>query len=70
MFGRLEERAERAGSTRAAALSAELAERIASELPAGFQVEATTAGVRLSGRRIGARFALEPGLRWLLARIR
>jgi hypothetical protein len=70
MFERLVERAEQAGKRRAAAIGADLAERMGSELPDGVEVEATTAGVRLSGRRIGARFALEPGLRWLLARMR
>ena len=70
MFEQLAQRAERAGKRRATALSAALAERIRGEVPDGVEVELTTDGVRLSGQRIGARFALEPGLRWLLARIR
>ncbi|HEX8442085.1 MAG TPA: hypothetical protein VF631_00390 [Allosphingosinicella sp.] len=70
MFERLADRAERAGRKRAGALSAALAERVKDELPRGVQVEVTGDGLRLSGRGIGARFALEPGLRWLLARIR
>jgi hypothetical protein len=44
MFERLVERAEQAGKRRAAAIGADLAERMGSELPDGVEVEATTAG--------------------------
>jgi hypothetical protein len=70
MFKRLVKRAERAGRSRARAFGDGLAERMRAELPVDVEVEASEDGVRLSGRRIAARFALEPGLRWLLARVR
>jgi hypothetical protein len=70
MFERFAGRAERAGRQRARALTAALAERITAELPRGLEAEATEAGVLLSGKRLRARFTLEPALRWLLARMR
>lgn len=36
----------------------------------GVVIEALDEGVIVSGRRIGARFALDPALRWLVARVR
>lgn len=69
MFEPLIDRTERAGMERARRLSTDLAERLRSELPPGIEAEATEAGVSLSGPRIGARFAVEPDLRWLMARM-
>jgi hypothetical protein len=65
MFEALLARAERRARRRARALSAELAARIEGERLAGVTVEAEEAGVRLGGRGLGRRFALEPALRWL-----
>jgi hypothetical protein len=45
----------------------ELAEALREAAPAGVRVESEAEGVALSGRGIARRFALEPGLRWLLA---
>ena len=67
MFEALTARAERAARRRAEALSAALAERIEAERPPGVTVESAEAGVRLAGRRLGRRIALEPALRWLIA---
>ncbi len=69
MFERLVDRAERLGRVRARALSARLAERIQAELPADIAAEASEAGVRLSGPRLGARLALDARLRWLAKRV-
>lgn len=65
MFERLLARAERLARRRARAASAALAARIEGEGLPGVTVEAEAAGVRLSGRGLGRRFALEPALRWL-----
>lgn len=70
MFERMTERAERAGRRKARAVSADLAARMRAELPGDIAAEAADEGVILSGRGIGARFALDPALRWLLARVR
>ena len=65
MFEALAARAERAARRRAAALSAELADRIEAERLRGVTVAADEDGVRLAGRGLGRRVALEPALRWL-----
>lgn len=70
MFGDLIARVERAAELRAGKHGAELAERIAAELPTGVAVEADQEEVRISGRGLGRRFALDPALRWLLAGLR
>jgi len=67
MFERLSARIERAAAQRARARGAGLAARIADELPSGVTAEADESGVRLSGRGLRRRFALEPALRWLIA---
>jgi hypothetical protein len=56
--------AERAARRR----TAMLAERLRTEMPPGVAVEAVAEGVRLSGRGIGRRFALDPELRRMALR--
>jgi hypothetical protein len=45
----------------------ELVEALREEAPAGVEVGVEDEAVVLSGHGLGRRFALEPGLRWLLA---
>ena len=45
----------------------ELAEALRDEAPAGVEIGEEEEAVVLSGRGLARRFALEPGLRWLLA---
>jgi hypothetical protein len=70
MFERLTARAQGAARRRARALSHELAARIEGERLRGVTVAADEDGVRLSGRALGRRFALEPALRWLIMGLR
>jgi ABC-type transport system involved in cytochrome bd biosynthesis fused ATPase/permease subunit len=70
MFERLMARAMRAAESRGSATSAQLAERLKQELPRGIDVIVEDRGVRLSGRGLARRFALDPALRWLTARLR
>lgn len=70
MFEALTARAQHAARRRARALSTELAARIEGEGLRGLAVEANEDGVRLSGRGLGRRFALEPALRWLIMGLR
>ena len=44
-----------------------LAAALGDEAPAGVEVSAEEEGVVLSGRGLGRRLALDPGLRWLWA---
>jgi hypothetical protein len=69
MFERLLERAGRAAERRAGAKARALAERLGDKLPPGIEARAEAEGVVLSGRAIARRFALEPGLRWLIGRL-
>jgi ABC-type transport system involved in cytochrome bd biosynthesis fused ATPase/permease subunit len=69
MFERAMERARRAAEARAKARAAALAEQMREEAPRGIEVFVDNAGVRLSGRGLGRRFALDPALRWLAARL-
>jgi hypothetical protein len=55
--------ARRAADARRSALAAELRE----EAPEGVRVAEEMEAVTLEGRALGRRFAIEPGLRWLLA---
>ena len=64
--GRLRRLADRAVARR----RLEAAERIGAGLPQGIEAERVAGGVRLSGRGLKRRFALEPALRWLLMRLR
>jgi hypothetical protein len=69
-FGRLAERARARAEAHAAAAARRLAADAAAAAPAGVAVEAVAGGVRLSARGLKRRFALEPGLRWLIGRVR
>jgi hypothetical protein len=44
-----------------------LADAIGESAPAGVRASESEQGVVLSGRGLGRRLALEPGLRWLVA---
>ncbi len=70
MFERMTARAGEAARRRARERKAELAERVAAELPPGIAVEQAEEGIALSGRDIRRRFALEPALRWLVGGLR
>jgi hypothetical protein len=65
MFERLVERVDALAERRARARAAALAERLQAELPRGIAAAADAEGVRLSGRGIVRRFALDPALRWM-----
>lgn len=66
MFERLEARARRAAAARAAGIAGEIADRLAGELPRGISAEAVSGGVRISGRAVKRRLALEPALRAMI----
>jgi len=68
MFETLIERAGHIAERRAAARIAGLAEQMQGALPRGVTAEASAEGVRLLGRGLRRRFALEPALRWLRLR--
>ena len=70
MFEKLEERARRHAEAAAANRRDAIATELARQAPRGVRVETTAAGVTLSGYRLARRFALEPALRALLARVR
>ena len=70
MLEGLEDRAQRAARRRIEARGAQLAERLRAALPGGIVVEAAAGEVRLRGRNLARRFALEPALRWLTAALR
>jgi uncharacterized protein YbjQ (UPF0145 family) len=70
MFDRVIGRALRRAERRAMESMVELTERMRAEAPHGIEVEATSEGVRLSGRGLRLRIALEPALRRLLAGLR
>jgi hypothetical protein len=68
MFERLTERAISAARAHAEARADSLHERMRNELPAGIGAERVAEGVRVSGRGLQRRLALEPGLRRLIGR--
>jgi hypothetical protein len=70
MFERITKRAVRVAEAKAQGRAAELAERMKEELPRGIAVAVEDRGIRLSGRQLARRFALDPALRWLTARLR
>jgi hypothetical protein len=70
MFERITERAVRAAEAKARARAAQLAAGMKKELPRGIEVVVEDRGIRLSGRQLARRFALDPALRWLTARLR
>jgi hypothetical protein len=65
MFERMAERVKRLAERCAEGRVLELTARLRAELPHGIDAEAAEGGVRLRGRGLGRRFALEPELRWL-----
>jgi hypothetical protein len=67
MFERLKARAQARAETVARRRRDELAEVLSEEAPAGVEVGVEDGAVVLSGRGLGRRFAVEPGLRWLVA---
>ena len=70
MFETMLERGRQAAERAAERRTRMLAERLRAELPDGIETEAGTGGVTLSGRGMGPRFALDPALRWIVARLR
>ena len=69
MFERMAALAEARAQAHAAEQRRRLAERLAERLPAGVHAEAVERGVRLSGRALSRRLALDSGLRWLAAEL-
>ena len=70
MLERVIARVERAAAARARSAIRRLAERIRDESPSGIQATEEAGGIRLSGRALRRRFALDPALRWLIARLK
>ncbi|HLL59543.1 MAG TPA: hypothetical protein VK391_06600 [Allosphingosinicella sp.] len=70
MFERTMRRATALASQRAERRAAELAERLKGAAGRGILVDTVQGGVRLSGRGLRRRLALEPALRWLTAALR
>jgi len=66
MFDGLEARVRRRLEARARARREALAAELAQALPKDMQIEAAEEGVRLSGRGLVRRYALDPALRWLI----
>jgi hypothetical protein len=69
MFEGLADRVWGAAEARGRARAAELAHRAAEALPRGISASAEGDGVRLEGRGLGRRMALEPALRLFWARL-
>ena len=69
MFERMEERVRRSAGAIARARAQRAAEQLNGELPQGLSAEAQEDGVRLVGRGLFRRLALDPVLRALLARL-
>lgn len=67
MFGRLTGRAAKLAEARAAGRRERLAGRLRAAAMAGVAVGEEGERVVLSGRGLGARMALDPELRWLVA---
>ncbi|HEX8214269.1 MAG TPA: hypothetical protein VF582_02225 [Allosphingosinicella sp.] len=68
MLAQMAERVRRKAEQRAQELVLELTQRLRAELPGAIEAEADEGGVRLTGRNLRRRFALEPALRWLRLR--
>ena len=66
MFERLVSRIEGRAERRAEETALVLSERMRAALPRGIEVKPVRRGVRLSGRGLMRRFALDAALRWLL----
>lgn len=70
MFDRITRRAEAAAAERARVRARGLADRVRAELPRGIEADAVNGGLVLVGRALKRRFALNPMLRWLFARLK
>lgn len=70
MFEKVMSAASRIAEARTQARIAALAEQIQGEGLQDIQVSSDGEGVTLSGRGLKRRFALDPALRWLTARLR
>ena len=70
MFEPLEERVRRRVEAIVRRCAEKAAERLRDALPPGISAEAGEDGVRLEGRGLRRRLALQPALRALLARLR
>jgi hypothetical protein len=70
MLEQVEARLRRIAVRRREAFVRDLAVRMEAAAPPRVEVSAGGDGIRLSGRGLSRRFALEPGLRWLLAVLR
>jgi len=66
MFERLKARLEREAERRAARQARRIAAALAEALPDDVRVAADEQGVRLSGRALLRRLALEPELKWTM----
>jgi hypothetical protein len=69
MFEELIARVERLAEARAQMRSRALAEQLAITVPKGVQAEADAGGVRLSGKGLRRRAALDPALGQLIAEL-
>jgi hypothetical protein len=69
MLERLFERGRALAERRAEARRSALAEQLRRELPPGVSAEEAAEGAVLSGRGLARRFATDPALRWLPARL-
>lgn len=61
---------ERLAERRARERSEALARRLSEALPRGIEAQAVPEGVRISGRGLKRRMALEKGLRWLVGELK
>ncbi|HEX8261707.1 MAG TPA: hypothetical protein VF547_02415 [Allosphingosinicella sp.] len=66
MFERLMARAGELADRAAQRRRAALAEALGEDAPDGVRVREEEDGIAISGARLGLRYALEPGLRWIL----
>jgi hypothetical protein len=67
MFAALAARAARRAEARVKARREALAETLADALPPGVSAQAAEDGVRLAGRGLRRRYALDAALRWMIA---
>ncbi len=66
MFEKLLDRVKHKAERRVRARISNLTDQAQAELPRGIETEAEIDGIRISGRAIKRRFALDPWLRWLV----
>lgn len=69
MFEALMARSAARAEALAAVQTRRLAERLEQDLPAGVRAEADVQGVRLAGRALKRRMALDSALRWIMAEL-